>query len=263
MKTFRLIWSAAKLAFLSLPEAGSWTLIFVRVFLVPMFSGLFYLLISSGGTGEFSASNGLTAAAAVGALSGIMAASSLTATDRFEGTISLIFIAPRSQGPVWFGRHLVISAIGLATSLVSAGVNLALTGFEFSARETGAAALALCAATVSSIGFGQFIGAMSYTLKDAYLLPNFSEYAMPLLCGVVAPIAVFPVAVQWLAMVFPLTHATNAIRELSEIGISSAFWTSLAMAVAVGLIWLILAVGASRYFKARARADGNIEALSV
>lgn len=263
MTSIRLFTSAARIAFLSLPEAGSWLLTLVRVVFVPVASGLFYLAMSSGGTGELTPANGLTAAAAVGALTASMAAASLLASDRFEGTIALLVIAPRSHGMMWAGRLTVVLGLGLATSLVTAIVTLFLTGAAFSFGELGAALLALCAATLSSIGVGQFIGALSLRMKDAFLLPNFSEFALPILCGVVAPIAVFPSALQWVASIFPLTHVTQAIRALAHTGITQTFWLALLLAVGVGVVWLAGAVAAWKVFQGRARATGDLEALSV
>lgn len=263
MKAFPLFTSAAKLAFVSLPEAGSWILTLVRVVFVPIASGLFYLAMSSGGTGELTPANGLTAAAAVGALSASMATSSLIASDRFEGTIALLAIAPRSQGMMWAGRLTVVLGLGLATSLITASATLVVTGAALTQREIGAILVALCAATLSSIGLGQFIGAMSLRMKDAFLLPNFGEFALPILCGVVAPITVFPSALQWLASVFPLTHATQAIRGLEANGLTSSFWVSVSLSIGVGLVWLICAMAAWRYFQRRARTTGDLEALSI
>lgn len=261
MTSVRLMLTSAKLAFLSLPEAGSWLLVIVRIVLIPIASGVFYLAMSSGGTGVMTPANGLTAAAAVGALTSSVAAATLVATDRFEGTLALLVIAPRAQVPVWIGRLSVVLGIGLATSLVAAMVTLLITGSGFGSADVGPVLAGLLAATVSSIGLGQCIGALSLKLQDAFLLPNFAEYLLPLLCGVVAPVTVLPLPLQWLAQAFPLTHVTTAMRETAEFGATPTFWSALLVSLLVGAVWLALSVVVWKSLERAARRDGSFETL--
>lgn len=82
---------------------------------------------------------------------------------------------------------------------------------------------------------------------------------MAAICGVNVPLSYNPEPLRWLASVLPLTHGLQAIRDVfGEAGFGEIMLQATAE-VAVGAVFLTLALLTFNRFAERGRRDGTIE----
>jgi ABC-2 type transport system permease protein len=256
--------SAAFIAYRSLPELGSWKAIATRVLAVPIGAGLFYLaLASGGGTAPISASDAIAAGASVGAINAAIAASVLIAHDRFESTLPYLAIASHGRAAAWAGRLTLVTAIGTIAGVVTTVVALSIAGEQLPLESWAAVTLVLLLASASAIGLGFLLGAVSLRLSDSLLLANVAEYALPLICGAVAPLSVFPNALAACLRWIPPAGAVEAGRALANEGIGHEFWFDLVVSASSGILILIAGTVIWHFLERQARRDGSIESLSI
>lgn len=261
---FAILLISARLAFKSLPEFSTWVTVVVRVLAVPAATSLFYLAISSGaGMAPLQAANAIAAAAGVGAVSAAVAASVLVAQDRFNGTLTYLMIAPYSRISAWTGRFILVAGFGLVMAVIGLSVSLAITGQAFNLSQWAGIPAVLLVASLSSVGVGYALGAVSLRMRDSLLLANVAEYALPLLTGIVAPVSALPGGLEYVARLIPLTHAIEAGRTLVANGVTSAFWMQLLAGALTGIVWFVVGWYAWKVLEKRARAAGNVDALAI
>ncbi|WP_426520655.1 hypothetical protein ACPPVQ_08755 [Diaminobutyricibacter sp. McL0618] len=256
--------SALLIAVRSLPELQSWKTIAIRIGAVPVAAGLFYLaLASGGGTTRVGSGDAIAAAASVGAINAAIAANVLIAHDRFESTLPYVTIASRGRTRAWAARLSTVMAIGIAASVVTVIVTLAVAG-ELRPGCTWVGIVAvLVVSSASAMGLGFLLGALSLIFGDSLLLANIAEYVLPLICGAVAPLSVFPDIVADTLRWIPPASAIEAGRLLANEGAGPAFWSALGAAICSGAAALTVGLLAWHSLERRARRDGSIESLSI
>lgn len=254
---------SARLAFRSLPELGSWTTAGIRLLAVPIAMGLFYLaLASGGGSAAVDPSDAVAAAAGVGAVSAAVATSSMIAHDRFESTLGLLVIATHHRAEMWMGRFLVLGGMGLLASCATAIVTLLIVQPVWTAAQWLGLLPVLLLASLSSIGFGFFLGALSLYFKDAFLLTNAAEFTLPIVCGVVAPISVFPQAMSTALFAIPATGAIEAGRVLAN-GEAASWLPAATLSLFMGGLFLAAGVLLWSVLERQARQHGTIDSVSI
>jgi ABC-2 type transport system permease protein len=133
--------------------------------------------------------------------------------ERWWGTLELLVSAPRH-----FGLILLPSTLGLATVGVYNLVATLLWGrFAFGINLTIEHwllfALSILATVLSFAGLG-FLFAVSFVrFRAAWVLGNFFEYPVWLICGFLVPLALLPTWVHPISWALAPTWGMNAIRE--------------------------------------------------
>jgi ABC-2 type transport system permease protein len=175
--------------------------------------------------------------------------------ERWWGTLELLVAAPRH-----FALVLLPATLGLATLGV---YNLAATllwgRFLFGVHLTIAHPLLFALAIVGTVlafgGLG-FLFAVSFVrYRFAWVLGNFFEYPVWLICGFLVPLALLPGWVHPLAWALAPTWGMNAIRE-SALGGSPL--PDLGACLALGLGYLTLGVLVTDRVLRAARVRGSL-----
>ncbi len=156
------------------PEFESWLIWAVRVIALPIFTGIFYLAMStaSGNPSESGLGNALAAAVSTGAVATSVAASSLVAQDRLQGTLPYLVIARSNKLTSWAGRFSVLAATGMISSSMAATSAVLLTGSHLNFPLVGATVALLLLAITTSLGVGLVLGVLALRMKDSLFLAN-------------------------------------------------------------------------------------------
>ena len=175
--------------------------------------------------------------------------------ERWWGTLELLVATPRH-----FALVLLPATLGLATLGV---YNLAATllwgRFLFGVHLTIAHPLLFALAivgTVLSFGGLGFLFAVSFVrYRFAWVLGNFFEYPVWLICGFLVPLALLPAWVRPISWALAPTWGMNAIRE-SALGGSPL--PDLGACLALGLLYVTFAVLVTDRVLRAARVRGSL-----
>ena len=118
------------------------------------------------------------------------------------------------------------------------------------------ALLVVCAVLVGGL-LGISMSGVGLALSDPYQGAAFAGAVVPVLAGVIVPVALFP---QWLAplsAVIPLTGVVDAVGSLN----SSVAWSVLAFDVARGLAWAVLGLLMVQIARSRLRAGHKFSVI--
>jgi ABC-2 type transport system permease protein len=133
--------------------------------------------------------------------------------ERWWGTLELLVSAPRH-----FSLVLLPSTLGLATVGV---YNLVATllwgrfafGIDLTIRHPILFGLSIVATVVSFAGLGFLFAVAFVRFRAAWVLGNFFEYPVWLICGFLVPLALLPTWVHPISWALAPTWGMNAIRE--------------------------------------------------
>jgi ABC-2 type transport system permease protein len=187
-------------------------------------------------------------------------ASNATTWSRFDGTHPLLVIAPKGLLAATVGRTSVWMLNGIATSLLAFTVLILAFGYRPAspwALLTIPLVVLVCA---SSFAFALFMGVLlSNRIKYRNLALDIGGTCMMAFCGAAVPVSFWPLWLQRLVQLLPMTHGLAAIRGLLEVGPGRETLLQAGLEAGVGFAWLSLALlSMSRLFD-QGRADGSIE----
>ncbi|MFB7843653.1 ABC transporter permease [Microbacterium sp. NPDC056052] len=251
----------ARIAINSLPETRTVVTLLVRLAAVPLLTALFYVMLATGGTTALTPADALAASLAVGAIQATVATCSLLATDRFEGTSTFHLTAPRPPIMLSAGRLSVPTIIGFVTGSITSVSLLLVSAASVSPSGWALALLTVATAVLGSVGLGYFLAALSLSLRDSLVTANLAGYFLPLVCGVVAPLTLFPAWAQIPLGILPLSHGTTAAREFMTSGTTSSAWFSLTLCMLTGIGWAVVGAVVWRLQQRRALRIGTAEFL--
>jgi ABC-2 type transport system permease protein len=175
--------------------------------------------------------------------------------ERWWGTLELLVAAPRH-----FSLVLLPSTLGLATVGI---YNLAATllwgrflfGIHLTIAHPFLFALAIVGTVVSFAGLG-FLFAVSFVrFRAAWVLGNFFEYPVWLICGFLVPLTLLPSWVRPISWALAPTWGMSAIRE-SALGGSPL--PDLGACLALGLGYVVVGVLVTDRVLRAARVSGSL-----
>jgi ABC-2 type transport system permease protein len=175
--------------------------------------------------------------------------------ERWWGTLELLVATPRH-----FSLVLLPATLGLATvGIYNLAATLLWGRFLFGVHLTIAHPLLFALAvvgTVLSFGGLGFLFAVSFVrCRAAWVLGNFFEYPVWLICGFLVPLALLPGWVRPISWALAPTWGMNAIRE-SALGGSSL--PDLGACLALGLGYVTLGVLVTDWVLRAARVRGSL-----
>ena len=184
-----------------------------------------------------------------------------TAWERASGTLPLLVSAPGRAWPAFAGRSTQWLPSAITTSLVSLLVMPPVFGFAVTPGGLVACALAAVVSVVASYGFALPLAALVLR-RPAWrnAASNVTHNVMGLVCGVLVPVAFWPVSVQWFAQIFPVTHSLRGLRAALE-GSPNAWGeltAGLALALGLGAVWFAFGAWLLERFAEAAR-HGTID----
>ncbi len=166
--------------------------------------------------------------------------------ERERGNLEMLIATPVSPWELTTGKVLPFAAIGV----VQVSVVLALGTWIFDVPIRGSL-LDLYAASVvfivASLSLGIFLSTLARSQFQAMQMSFFTFLPQILLSGFMFPYAGMPLAAQWLAEIFPLTHFLRLVRGIMLRGATlPELWPSLAALAAFIVVLLTIAVARVR-----------------
>lgn len=184
-----------------------------------------------------------------------------TTRERYSGTLPLLVASPTRLWPVFLGRSVQWIPSGVATGAVALFVIGPLFGVTFALGPGVAAFGILVLVAVTTYGYALALAALVLRfMRLRNWATNLSYTLMMLVCGVTVPTAFWPVWVQAIGQVFPLTHALDAIRHLESGDATAAqVWADVGLSVVTALGWYVIGAASLERLASSGRRDGSIE----
>ncbi len=175
--------------------------------------------------------------------------------ERWWGTLELLVAAPRH-----FSLVLFPSTLGLATvGIYNLAATLLWGRFAFGIHVTIVHWLLFCLSVGGTVlafgGLGLLFAVSFVRFRAAWVLGNFFEYPVWLICGLLVPLALLPAWVRPISWVLAPTWGMNAIRQ-SALGGSPV--NDLLICLGLGLAYVAIAVLVTDRVLQDARARGTL-----
>jgi ABC-2 type transport system permease protein len=175
--------------------------------------------------------------------------------ERWWGTLELLVAAPRHFALVLLPATLGLATIGIYNMAATLLWGRFLFGVHLSIAHPLLFALAILGTVLAFGGLG-FLFAVSFVrFRAAWVLGNFFEYPVWLICGFLVPLALLPGWVHPLAWALAPTWGMNAIRE-SALGGSSL--PDLGACLGLGVGYVVLGVLVTDRVLRAARLRGSL-----
>jgi ABC-type multidrug transport system permease subunit len=257
---WRTFWANARIA----PKT---TLGFMRVdfvlgtvFVIPLTQMVFFAFVvelSGGGPAEV-AFTALGNAVATVTYSSVFSVCQTTDSEKQQGTMEHLLVAPTGRFALYVGRGLIPILISLAT--VSVGLLYAnlFFGVDIPLATIPALAASVTLTAFAMVGFGLLLGGLALYLRTSIILGNIFLFVGLLLSGVNVPLSDLPYPLQLAGDALPLTWGLSAIRAAiagENLGALGVLWAAVALS---GVVSIGLAMGCWSYFERRALATGAI-----
>ncbi|HEX7745226.1 MAG TPA: ABC transporter permease [Micromonosporaceae bacterium] len=242
----------------------NWTTpsMFVGTLLVgPLFQLLFFAYLGRQlGVADdrfYIVGNAVLAASLACVFGGTMAVSN----ERRYGTLGHVLLSPRARTAVFLGRALPYAGNGLLIAAFTLAGGALLLGLRVPLAALPGLALTLAVGSLSCAFFGLTLGAVGLRFRDVWLVSNVSVALLLLLTGVNVPADRLPVGMRAVGAALPITHAAEAARRLAAGDGFAAALGPLAVEVAVGIGYAVLAAVLLAVFEAESRRHASLDTL--
>jgi ABC-2 type transport system permease protein len=194
--------------------------------------------------------------------------------------LKYLTIAPEPLLLLLLGRGTARMGTAAGGAIITLVFGILVLGvpFELSAVDWPLLVLSMAMGFVAVIALGVILAAtVMMTRQDAWSYPEAVAGALFLVCGVVFPLAVLPIALQAVGLVLPLTWWLEGVRSalfpdtVSSIGGAGSLWTDLTgtsvpdtgtllvmLSLSTALVTLI-AIAVYRWSEHRARERGLLD----
>ena len=224
--------------------------------LYPLFFATTAFFVFQAGRGPRTLIYAALGAAVMGMWSSVStSAGSAMQRERWWGTLELLVAAPRH-----FSLVLFPSTLGLATvGIYNLTATLLWGRFAFGIHVPIAHWLLFCLSVGGTVlafgGLGLLFAVSFVRFRAAWVLGNFFEYPVWLICGLLVPLALLPAWVRPISWVLAPTWGMNAIRQ-SALGGSPV--NDLLICLGLGLAYVLIAVLVTDRVLQDARARGTL-----
>jgi ABC-2 type transport system permease protein len=187
-------------------------------------------------------------------------AATTSSWERMEGTYAFLVVSPSSIIPSILGRSSIWLLNGIATSLTTFVILVAVFRMPLPMPEGLLAPVLLIPICASAWAFAFLLGAVVIRVpRLRNFVHNIASITLTAICGVAVPIAFWPDWVRYAAHVLPVTHGLQAMRLLLGDGGMWDIATGIALEMLVGTAWLGLGMLVVDRLAEAGRADGSIE----
>jgi len=175
--------------------------------------------------------------------------------ERWWGTLELLVTAPRHFSLVLLPTTLGLATVGIYNLAATLLWGRFLFGIHLTIQHPLLFALSIVATVLSFAGLG-FLFAVSFVrFRAAWVLGNFFEYPVWLICGFLVPLSFLPGWVHPIAWALAPTWGMNAIRE-SALGGSPL--PDLCACLALGVAYVTIGVLVTDRVLRAARVRGTL-----
>ena len=177
-------------------------------------------------------------------------------TEIREGTLDNFLISPCSRISYYVGvffEQVFRSSFVLFVS-ISLGI---IFGARFPMCNIFSYITALGLLLLSNFAVAVSLSAVMVFTRDTYITQNTIFSLMYFICGMLFPVQYLPIPLQYLAQIFPLTHALNLMRSITLSGM--ALFENLNSIIAiVGLSLLYFIIGHFSFMKLEKKLIENV-----
>jgi ABC-2 type transport system permease protein len=224
--------------------------------LYPLFFATTAFFVFQAGHGPRTLIYAALGAAVMGMWSSVStSAGSAMQRERWWGTLELLVVSPRPFSLVLFPSTLGLATVGiynLAATLLwgrfAFGIHVPIVHWLLFCLSVGGTVLAFG-------GLGLLFAVSFVRFRAAWVLGNFFEYPVWLICGLLVPLSLLPAWVRPISWVLAPTWGMNAIRQ-SALGGSPV--NDLLICLGLGLAYVLVAVLVTDRVLGDARARGTL-----
>jgi ABC-2 type transport system permease protein len=175
--------------------------------------------------------------------------------ERWWGTLELLVGAPRHFALILLPTTLGLATVGIYNLVATLLWGRFLFGVHLTIEHPLLFGLSILGTVLSFGGLG-FLFAVSFVrFRAAWVLGNFFEYPVWLICGFLVPLSFLPVWVKPFAWVLAPTWGMNAIRE-SALGGTPL--PDLALCLGLGAVYITIGVLVTERVLRAARLRGTL-----
>ena len=175
--------------------------------------------------------------------------------ERWWGTLELLVAAPRHFSLVLFPSTLGLASVGIYNLVATLLWGTFAFGIPLTIEHPLLFALSVLATVLAFAGLGLLFAVSFVRFRAAWVLGNFFEYPVWLICGFLVPLALLPTWVHPIAWVLAPTWGMNAIRE-SALGGTPV--PDLLLCLGLGAAYVVVAVLVTNRVLDDARARGSL-----
>ncbi len=157
--------------------------------------------------------------------------------ERELGTLDGIMVTPVSRGSVVIGKIIAQVTRGIVTAMIILVVAWLFFGVKFTDVSLLWAIFLLFLSTFSFIGVGVMITAKMKDQETAMVSMSTITFPMLFFSGVFFPIQQMPKIMQYVAYIFPLTYAADALRKVITLNVGWHFiWFDIVVLISFAVV---------------------------
>lgn len=137
-------------------------------------------------------------------------------SEKAIGTLKLLIASPSNRLSIFLPRAILHVFDGMFSTIVGLVAASVLLGFRLPLEVWPTFMLALFIASFSAMSFGLIIACMGMVSRDLNLILNIASMALLALTGANFPIERFPLLLQNISSLMPLTRSIKLARFLSD-----------------------------------------------
>lgn len=162
--------------------------------------------------------------------------------ERELGTLDGVMVTPISRGSIVIGKVLAQTIRGFVTAMIILAISWLFFGVHFTGISLLWTIFLLLLGTFSFIGVGVMITAAMKEQETAMITMTTITFPMMFFSGVFFPIQQMPHFMQYIAYIFPLTYAADALRNVITLNVGWNFiWVDVVVLVGFAVITSVIA----------------------
>ncbi len=157
--------------------------------------------------------------------------------ERELGTLDGIMVTPVNRGSVVVGKILAQTIRGFLTAMIILLISWLFFGVDFSFTSLMWTIFLLLLGTFSFIGVGVILTSSMKNQETAMITMTTITFPMMFFSGVFFPIAQMPKIMQYIAYIFPLTYAADALRNVITLNVGWRFiWIDVVVLLGFAIV---------------------------
>ena len=162
--------------------------------------------------------------------------------ERELGTLDGVMVTPISRGSIVIGKVLAQTIRGFVTAMIILAISWLFFGVHFTGISLLWTIFLLLLGTFSFIGVGVMITAAMKEQETAMITMTTITFPMMFFSGVFFPIQQMPHFMQYIAYIFPLTYAADALRNIITLNVGWNFiWVDVVVLVGFAAVTSLIA----------------------
>lgn len=231
-----------------------------NVFVYPVVAILMYSMLGRYALDEKAAAYftiGMTAS--IMSYNLISAVTQSYANDRWYYTLSFLYITKVNRFLNFLSRCILHYPTGLLVCITCLIMIRLTTPVDFGLVNWPALILAILVVNASILAFAQFLGIFSIILKEWLTVLAFSLGITLPFTGMIIPLSNFPVALQEIGKLLPITNGLAAIRSAFDGAPFSVLYFNIVREALTGIVYLAIGYLCFALFEHVVKRSGSLE----